>query len=240
MGITGESEQFFPTFYVAAGIDTIAKDEDDMPYCNLSGNERFFNVCAKIWDDFKTEGVYWDSRTKKMPGGTGVDARIDFFRNGHALFSSGGVQEMISLRDMPDDFGVIPFPKADVQQSRYYSRIEAGRPFIIPITNQRPDIAGAVMEAMACETHNSVFPAYYEFALKNKFARDPDTCEMLDLIRATSTYELGDTIYVENVRQPLTSVFSGKNNTLASWVEKNEEKVNTAVTKIAEAMINAY
>jgi len=69
--------------------------------------------------------------------GKAVEAKIWFFKNGQAVFSIGTLQEMIEFRDMEDDFGGLPFPKYDATQERYYSRIEGGRPFVIPATIQR-------------------------------------------------------------------------------------------------------
>jgi len=238
-GIVAAFDEFYPNFWIGAGIKSIDKDAADIPYFALPGNERFLTVGAKIFDNIKADGMYVESHTSKLPTGSGVAAGVDFFRNGHALFIATIIQEMVNLRDMPDDFGVLPFPKFEAAQERYYSRLTGSRPFVIPATNQKPEAAGALMEAMACETYNTVYPAYYESSLKTKFSRDPDTCEMLDLIREVTVYDLGDTIWYEAVRSPITTVFNGKANTLASWIEKNEQKVNKAIQKTVEAILDA-
>ena len=239
-GIVAGNDEFYANFWIGAGINSVDKDANGMPYFALPGNERFLTMAQLIFDNKSIDGMYWDSHTRKLPLGTGIAAGIDFFRNGHAVFVVATIQEMVNLRDMEDDFGVIPFPKFEKEQPRYYSRISGGRPFVIPTTNQRPDIAGALMEAMACETSNTVYPAYYESSLKNKFSRDPETVEMLDLVRATLMYDLGDTIWFSDVRGPLTNDFNGKTNKIASWIEKNSDKVDKAIAKIVESIMEAY
>jgi hypothetical protein len=175
-----------------------------------------------------------------MPTGIGIAAGMDFFRTGLAVFSVATIQEMVNLRDMPDDFGVVPFPKYDAAQPNYHSRQSGGRPFVIPMTVQRPEIVGAVMEVMAVETRNYVYPAYYESSLQQKFARDADTVEMLDLVRATTTYDLGDTLWFETIRGPLTGTLGANQNNVSSWLERNEERISTAIQRTVDAVLDAY
>jgi len=156
--------------------------------------------------------------------------RLGFFRDGHVLFSVGAIPETIDLRDMPDDFGIVPFPKYNKEQPQYYSSVCGGFPFVIPSTNTKPDIAGAVMEAMACEAKNRIIPAYYEMALKNKYSRDNDTAETLDLIYETRVYDLGATIWPAPGTD-YTYAFIAKTNTFASVTEKNADKYNDIMNK---------
>jgi ABC-type glycerol-3-phosphate transport system substrate-binding protein len=235
-GIVAGRDEFHPNFWIGAGIDSIAKDESDIPYFSLPGNERFLSVVQKTFDYKDIDGMYMDSHS--VLGS--IDAGIEFFKNGQAVFLVATIQEMINLRDMPDDFGVMPFPKYDAQQPRHHSRISGGRPFIIPTTNERTDIAGALMEVMAYETRNYVYPAYYESSLQQKFARDADTVEMLDLVRDTLAYDLGDTVWEPNVRGPLLGVLSSDSNSVASWIERNEDRISAAIQKTVDAILDAY
>jgi len=238
-GIVSEWDNFYPNFWVSAGIYSVDKDEDDIPYFSLPGNEKFLTIAEKVLDRLERDGMYMEAYELQLPSGlAGTAGRLEYFKGGRALFSVGLIQEMIELRDMPDDFGVIPFPKYDAEQPRYYARVVAGRPLVIPSVNRRPDIAGAVMEAMACETHNTVFPAYYETALKKKFSRDPETVRMLDLIRANQTYDLGDTIWCDPIRVPLTAIFVSGQNTFSSWLEMHEKRLNAVIDKMTEEILN--
>ena len=242
-GIVSQNDHLYPNFWISAGIELVGKDGSDMPYFNMAGNEKFFSLAGKVVDTITAnkDGLYLDVYGKiKLSGGTGPDAKCAFFKSGQAVFAVGNIQEMIRLREMEDDFGVIPFPKLDSGQARYYSRIECGRPFVIPATNQNPDIAGAVMEAMACETRNTVFGAYYEYSLQNKFSRDPDTVDMLDLIRESGTYDICDTIWCTPIRTPVTDLFASGKNTFAAWAEKNESKIIDNIDKLANSILEAY
>jgi len=77
-------------------------------------------------------------------------------------------------------------------------------------------------------------PAYYDISLKTKYARDDDSSEMLDLILAGRSADLG---YVGNLGGFLEAIVSdvvGKKNALASTIEKNLPKLNTELEKIID------
>ena len=249
-GIASEHYYIAQSFWVSAGIRSVDKDENDLPYFAIPGNQKFFDMAEKAVAalTFK-DGVFIESIEGKLAGYSAgktplgsyagnsfMERRLTFFKSGHCLFSVGAIPEMIDLRDMPDDFGIIPFPKYTADQTQYYSSVCGGFPFVTPITNKRPEIAGAVMEAMACSARNEIIPAYYESALKTKYSRDTDTAEMLDLIFDTRVYDLGCTIW-SAPGTDYTYAFAGGSNTFASITEKNEEKYNQIMQKAVEAML---
>lgn len=245
-GIVSDNDYICYSFWSGAGVVTVDKDENDIPYFAVPGNQKLFNIATKIISGFKTtEGLALDSSKVKLPsyGGSGVldgnntMARISFFRAGHGLFSISAITDMVDLRDMPDDFGVLPLPKYNAEQSQYYSRVIGGFPFVVPTTNVRPDIAGAVMEAMACSARNEIIPAYYESALKTKYSRDADTAEMLDLIFDTRMYDLGDTIWCMTIRVDYTNVFTKGEDTFMSATDKNETKYSKAIQKWVDGIL---
>jgi len=88
------------------------------------------------------------------------------------------------LREMEDDFAVLPSPKYDVDQEQYNSTIHDGLTlFGIPVTNSKVEMTTTVLEALAAESYRSVTPVYYEMALKVKYIRDDMSGMMIDLVR---------------------------------------------------------
>ena len=241
-GIASDENLIFQCFWTSSGKYIVEKDKDDIPYFAIPGNQIFFDIASRVIDEFNSvTGIYMEGyKPNNLPnyGGYGTPARIAFFKDGHSLFNVGQIPEMIQLRDMEDDFGVLPFPKYKTDQPQYYTRVAGGFPFVIPTTNQRPEVAGAIMEAMACETRNTVIPAYYESALKAKYSRDADTAEMFDLIYDTRVYDLGDTIWCYPIREDYTKVFSSGNDTFASFTEKNTDRYNIEIQKAVEGILN--
>jgi len=239
-GIASEADYMYACFTVCSGVNMVEKDDNDIPYFAVPGNQRFFDIAENVVDAFgSVKGIFMNSWKDKISshGAQGTPGRVNFFRNGQSLFSVGALQEMVQLRDMPDDFGIIPFPKYNEEQPQYYTRIIGGFPFVTPATIARPEIAGAIMEAMACETRNTVIPAYYESALKNKYSRDPDTAEMLDLMFVTKVYDLGDTIWYSPIRVDYTAIFEAGKTTFASHTEKNADKYARIIDKAVSAIL---
>ncbi len=87
------------------------------------------------------------------------------------------------MRNMENDYGIIPYPKYDEAQEGYYTfQHDQIGVFAIPTTSERAETAAAVFEAMSSESSVSVVPAYYDIALKGKYSRDTDSAEMIDII----------------------------------------------------------
>ena len=90
------------------------------------------------------------------------------------------------LRDMTDDYGIIPMPKLDENQKDYTTYAHDGfSVFGIPSTCLITDTASAFLEAMCAESYRIVMPAYFETAIKVKYSRDDATANMLDIIIAS-------------------------------------------------------
>lgn len=112
------------------------------------------------------------------------------FANGNVLFGSQVLLKLQILRDAETDFGVIPFPKYDEVQDKYYSSVWNGL-VCIPVTAKDMECCGAVLESMAYYSSDTLVPAYYEKLLGGKFARDDDSVEMLDIIFDGLVFDIG-------------------------------------------------
>lgn len=115
------------------------------------------------------------------------------FKNKFTMFSSGNVlissQSLSYLygdaRDMTAAYGVLPYPKYDEQQTQYYSGLSSAWSVLcIPINETDLKMVGYITEALNCENYRTVFPAYYDVALKDKYTDSSDDEEMLDIILA--------------------------------------------------------
>lgn len=130
------------------------------------------------------------------------------------------------LRDMDSDFGAIPYPKYDEEQEDYLNHVGLASPILtVPITNYADDeLLGSVLETMAIASYQLVKPAYFEVALKDKYARDPETAQMLDIILESRTYDLGYTgdQGLVGVISPL--IAAGKTTFSSSWARSEEKQ----------------
>ncbi|MCL2159178.1 MAG: hypothetical protein FWH48_07215, partial [Oscillospiraceae bacterium] len=87
------------------------------------------------------------------------------------------------LRNMNDEFAILPYPKLNLQQAQYvtsaHDTTEIGA---IPSTTPNLEVTCVVLEALCRETKKTIMPAYYEQALKIKYARDEQSAQIIDLI----------------------------------------------------------
>lgn len=133
---------------------------------------------------------------------------------------------------MTDDFGIVPNPKLNEEQDGYHSRVIDGWLYVVPNTNTRLDMTSVILEALAIESRNYVFDAYYEQSLKNRYTNDPNAKEMLDLISSTRTIDLGDTVWQADIR-----------NKIQDAVWKKDLAFNSALSSIksyVDLMIGIY
>ena len=137
------------------------------------------------------------------------------------------------MRSFDVDFGIIPFPKADEKQGRYYTRNGGGFPLMVPANAQNPDRTGVILETLAAESKNTTLPAYKEINLKTKYVRDEESVEMLNNIFENTYMDLGDVIFLEGIGGILVTEMRGNAN-FASLIEKNETKFQALLDKINE------
>ncbi len=170
--------------------------------------------------------------------GTNDIWRADFAA-GNSAFHFEQLGYMSFWRDMEDDYGVIPFPKYDETQETYLSLIhDVAYMYGIPTDCQNVEITCAMMEALASESHRSVMPVYYGQVLKDKYARDTLSGQVIDIIHDNP---VADFAYIMGLgfNGPIRYMCNtdGK-NTYASQVEKNLQKAEKTLEKMIDAVQN--
>ncbi|MBQ8510543.1 MAG: extracellular solute-binding protein [Clostridia bacterium] len=163
------------SFVHASGQLIVEKEGTDSFRLTLQ-DEKMDTLLNKLYDY-----LYRDGNTKI----TNTE-----FGNGNVLFGSQVLLKLQVLRDSKTEFGVIPFPKYDESQDKYYSSVWNGL-VCVPITAKDMDCVGAVMESLAYYSQDTLVPAYYEKLLGGKFAQDDDSVEMLDIIFDGLVYDIG-------------------------------------------------
>ena len=121
---------------------------------------------------------------------------LGVFTSGNALFMGECMASIEDMRQSNVEFGIVPSPKLDEEQDEYYSAVNfIAACMAVPVTNPDLERTSIIIEALAAESHDTLIPAYYETAIKSKYARDTVSADMLDLIRGSVSYDLG--IYYE-------------------------------------------
>jgi hypothetical protein len=130
------------------------------------------------WDSLLTDGDYTEM--------------LQIFTNDSALFMTGTLQNAATLRHAEMEFGILPFPKYDIDQETYLSHSYDGlSSFAIPACATEPAMCAKVLDAMGAESKTSVIPAYYEVVLQGRVAQDAESKEMLNIIREHLYFDFG-------------------------------------------------
>lgn len=228
-GFVGGSNAIMMDFITASRNRTIDTDENGNTVVTMLSNPKIEEVFTKVSDIFWEPG-FWYTKSSSSNNYYLTDT---FFQTNQALFADHTFYSMIQLRDMESDFGVVPFPKYDGEQQQYGTMVEAGTRLItIPTTAKNPDLSGAVLETLNFLSYRDVMPAYYEVTLKQKVSRDDISARMLDLIIDSIYYDLGATVFNDNIKDGIFKpLFSGNKRNFVSYATKLTPSIEKAIAK---------
>lgn len=241
-GITSECDFLYPSLWVGADLDMI-RVENGTPVLTVGQNEKLLGLLSDMSSRRADKGIIFDSfndRCKAFDDSLQGEARRSLsrkiFESGAAAYFIHGVFDIQHIREMEDDFGILPLPKYDEAQAQYRSRIIDGWLNVVPMTNRNPENTSLVLEALAEESYRSVLPAYIEVALKDKYTRDPDSAEMLDLVFSTTTLELGDTVWQGDVRNEYVNICVSGKDTFVSKTASVQKKIDKIIAETMEKL----
>jgi hypothetical protein len=160
------------------------------------------------------------------------------FSSGNAVFMLDRVGVLLTpdYRNAAFDFGIVPVPKYDTNQEKYLTMInEHASVLAIPAFNTNLEMTGKIVEALSAESYKQLVPAYYEVSLKTKYSRDEESVRMLDLIFDGVVYDFG-LLYALPTFDIYQTILcnQGDPNTLASQIERQQDRAEAALQKILD------
>ena len=149
-----------------------------------------------------------------------------------------------SYREMEDDYSILPYPKWDENQEKYMTGAMDNYSVLgMPITVTDPEMVSILTESLNVESYRTLFPVYYEQALQNKYSRDPESIEMLNMLMEGRNFDFS-TLFagqITGISTLFRTVINSKNADFASFyaktakiAEKGLEKVLTAYEEHAD------
>ena len=169
-------------------------------------------------------------------GAGNIDEMKQSFYDGRMLMMWGRLFVLDFLRNMEDDFGILPLPKYKESQTRYYSDVNSytGAMLGVPKSATDPERTSVILEALAAESRYTLFPVYYDITLQRKYTRDDESAAMLDIIFTTTVYDTGAAYNLGNIWGAMSDICGKENRDFASFCEKNEPKVQNAIDKMVD------
>jgi hypothetical protein len=155
------------------------------------------------------------------------------FATDHFLFCHAGTGAVEQFDNMTD-FGIAPNPKWDSNQEEYAHKVDHySLIFAIPVNIKDPDMAGIILDYWAYLSGKTVFPKYYEIFLKNRKIRQDEAVPILEIIKRTIIYDVGE-VFSESLKDVFWNAYSKGN--LTSEYEKMEQKI----IKELDAVYDSY
>ncbi|MBR5366628.1 MAG: hypothetical protein IK132_10345 [Clostridia bacterium] len=216
-------------FMYCADIPYTSRDTDGRVVIDMN-QERAVTLTEKTVGLFQQSAVFSESTAA--------------FPVGKALFCGTQLGGTETFREMEDDFGFLPTPKLDEEQSAYRDLVaDVCLLMTIPVTSRDADLAACVLEALNAETYRTVTPAWYEVTLKCKYSRDLLSSEIIDLIHDSiyTDFLFAYSPMISNIGQIMRTLVNNNNTNYASGVAtilkpavKQLERMYTALEKLGE------
>ena len=231
------------------------KDEADL--YGMLGFKKFYGwqqayVNCYVENDDGTIGVNYDKErlitaTEKLSNlihdsegvfMTGTEPDHTIFTEGRSLFHTDRIIWLTSnaFRESDVDYGVLPIPKYDEAQKDYVTPT-SDFPIASPVTAADTDKISFMVEALSTSGIERVIPTYFDTTLSMKYARDDETVEMLQIIRATISSDLAminTSGGIDGLGRAMMNIISNPKKGMASYLESIDKKEQKIIEKINE------
>ncbi len=163
------------------------------------------------------------------------------FEQGHGLFFWLRLDDVTNMREGDADFGIIPTPKYEESQEKYYSMVSQHTTGLlsIPTTQAGAELEeiGMVLEALAAESHYTLIPEYIEVSLKTKNSRDAESADMLDIIINNRVFDPMLIYNFGGFADAFMDLGKTNNTDIASFLKSKQKTVAKAIDKSVKNMV---
>ena len=236
----GVLDNHVEVFYSASGNKFVTYDDKNDKFTFTGGSERSIGVLEKILKIYTSDDnvICFTNKSKWSPelSGDHVNAAAQTFEAGRLLFLAGTMNNVPTMRGMETDFGILPYPKYDEEQAKYYTYVQtwASGCAAIPINVKDLNASSIILEDMAYYSKQYVTPAFYDTALKGKYARDNESLQMLDLICENRTCDIGNLFNIGKLISGITSNINAGTGNFASLIASKQSEIDETLAEITE------
>lgn len=208
-------------------------------YVTVSGDDVVFNADSdkmySIYDKIaalaSTDGI-----SLRLPSSGNFQCR-DIFMAKRSMMCTETLGCVVNLRQMNDDYGILPVPKYDETQEEYISFVARWGTtlMVVPSTASDLERTGVILDALAYDSRQCLMEPYYKSYLTQKGARNEDSAEMLSIISRTRTIApdlaYGWTSEIRAAVEPITTGDSALASKIASKKDKCIAKIEKGLEK---------
>ncbi len=226
-------------FYNSCGQKGIELDKDGVMSFHLD-SERSLDVMERISTMASTgyETTILEASQIKS-GNDPWDELRGVFTDGRALYYTHTVNITGYMREMEEEYGILPIPKLDEAQQEYLSSTQEWGQcvYCIPVCCADVEMAGAALEYIASLSTDTIRAAYYDVALARKYTRDNESVEVLDILFNNIVIDPAFGFDFAGCQGTVSSAMS-KSGKVASTIAKIASKVQTKMEE-AQAKFDA-
>jgi len=159
------------------------------------------------------------------------------FKNGRAMFLAHCMNTpQIFLRDMEDDYGILPMPKYNDKQPTYVSFMNAWCSGFVAIPkNAEIGKAAFLTEAMGYAGYEMLRRPVYDITLKAKGARDEESERIIDMVIETSYMDINSVYNFGGSCDIVRDTVMDKKPFVSAF-EKKEAAIQKDIDKFIKAM----
>lgn len=238
-GFAMTDDVYYSMLY-AGGITVVSKEKETGDPVYALDVDRAQSIAEKAQRIFATDLII---NLNKETSATVKEIGQTCFGDGHALFLGEVLQCVERMRGFDVEFGVLPYPLYDTDQTSYYHMMHTTGSVVSIPRNILSDVerVSSMIEAMAYYSQDTLTKQYYEINLTSKYAKDEESGPMIDLILETRVFDLSYYYSWGNVLPTLTAALhAGGNANVGSSNAKFKRAVSSQMERALESMEKKY
>ena len=206
-------------------------DDDNNYFYEYGSDEETLEIMTTILEELLYQDFYWNTWQHQT-----ADTNQISFRVGSSLFTGATARSCNELRQMEDAYGILPNPLYDEYQTQYYSQVSNYGDSMLAVFNTAgdPSKVAAAIELMSYYSYYEIYPDFYEVVIQGRGTRDAESREMLDLIFAGRTYDLGLLFDPYSMSDQILRYPAREDTNLASFLATWENQMEDALEQLTD------
>lgn len=220
-----------PVLMYGCGLRATTNDATGYPELTLM-SDKTVDVYEKLKEIYSDRNFVYDLTSSSMDP-HGYAHRFDYarylFTQDLALFHLAPSDIIYQFADMEHEFGIVPAPKYDGAQDRYYSLFSYAEVlFALPSVNKNLERTANIIEDMNYYSSVITIPVWFDTMLSRKYTRDDESEENLSIIKETAVYDVGLFFDFGGLRSKILSV-DPKNSNISTNFAKLKKAIQADI-----------
>lgn len=225
----------YDALFTAAGFSSLERGSDNkLKISSGLTDQKIFDLLDKLGEFTATNDLCNSSSTSIREVFFGERSIMTTDR----VFIVAGKDKGSNNAKIEFEYGLVPNPKYDARQESYATNLgHEYTMYAVSVGSKQTNVCAATLECLASESYRRVTPMVFESAMKIKYASDPTTTEMYDILRSTIRFDLGR-LYpkqVEDVYMLMRTLVRNNDKTFASQYKGLQKVMDKGIQTIQAA-----